>query len=313
MDASMIAHEWAHGRDKKYARVNVFAESGTIYSYGRHFPMARFYQSEAGRVVLFTSHGYSVSTARHLSYVRQAVRGQTVFTVDKVCGYAGGDLSKAEHKENHRKMLEDCARLVAKSKAPRIRPATVSDLLSQAEALRKSANEYRAAFKLGGRDVESVGVAAERIVKAERAAALKAKREAARRKTEAAERFAKWCAGAEDVRASGFSEWPVSFRLKPGTKGRVVESSLGAEFTAASARGAWPRIKAIWSGLTPAAQVDNYAPTDIYFPVAGNRADDVLTISGFRVTSVHRDNGIVIGCHNVSWEAAEALARLLGV
>jgi hypothetical protein len=61
MDNSMIAHEWAHGRDKKYARSNVFAESGTIYSYGRHFPMARFYSvTGGGRVVLFTSHGYSV-------------------------------------------------------------------------------------------------------------------------------------------------------------------------------------------------------------------------------------------------------------
>lgn len=297
MDASMIAHEWAHGRDKKYARSNVFAESGTIYSYGRHFPMARFYSvAGGGRVVLFTSHGYSVSTARHLSYVRQAVRGSKMFTVDKVCNYAGGDLSKVEHKENHRKMLEDVARLVAKSKSPRIRPATVADLLSQAESMRKSANEYRAAFKLGGRDVESVGVAADKIAAAERAAKRAAEKSAAKRKAEAAERFGKWCAGAADVRASGFAEWPVAFRLKPGTKGRVVESSLGAEFASAAARAVWPALVDIRAGVTAYDSVSS----------------EGLSVAGFRINSVNAE-GLRVGCHNVSWEAAEALARLLGV
>lgn len=303
MDGAMIAHEWAHGRDRKYARNNVFAESGTIYSYGRHFPMSRFYTlpgKDAGRVVLYTSRGYSVSTARHLSYVRAAVRGQRVFTVYKVCNSCGGDLSKREHKENLRVMLEECAALVAKSKNPRLRESTRSGFIARSEELRKAANEYRRAFKLGGRDVASVGVAAERIVKAERAAALKAKKEAARRKAESEERFARWCAGAEDVRGI-FSDFPVTFRLKPGTKGRIVETSLGAEFASAAARAAWPALVKL-RGELMGAKVGAIADLPRGQIEIGRFSVNRVTLSGF-----------VVGCHNVAWEAAENLARLLWV
>lgn len=302
----MIAHEWAHGRDKKYARSNVFAESGTIYSYGRHFPMARAYSvAGGGRVVLFTSHGYSVSTARHLGYVRQAVRGQRIFVVDKVCSGYGGDLTKKEHKENHRKLLEDAARCVVKSKAERIRQSTRDKLISDAEHYRVTANEYRAAFKLGGKDCASVGVAAERIARAEKAEARRQVKAAEARRRAEAERFDEWKAG---VGGGTFRDFPVCFRLKPETKGRVVQSSLGAEFTAASARAAWGRLKEIRAGLSPAGSYSPIAVDD----VAGFEADKVLTISGFRVERVD-GSGLVVGCHSVSWEAAEALAKLLGV
>lgn len=60
----------------------MFFEGDTIYSYGKHFPMAKFeeieYQNDKGEtvsdnVVLYTTRGYSVSTAKHLAYTRRAI------------------------------------------------------------------------------------------------------------------------------------------------------------------------------------------------------------------------------------------------
>lgn len=44
-------------------------EDGVIYSYGRHFPIAKIY----GDWYLFNSRGYSSSTSQHKSYVRRCL------------------------------------------------------------------------------------------------------------------------------------------------------------------------------------------------------------------------------------------------
>ena len=211
-DLRSIAHQWAHGVDKKYSRQNIFAENRTIFSYGRHFPMARFYGPD---VVLMTTHGYSVSTSRHLSYVRQAIPSRCkVFHVDKVSTSYGEALNKAEHKENLKVMIEDIGRVVVKSQRPRLRADTRAALLAGAERMRARANEYRAQFKLGGKPIASIGVAAEVVAKIDRAAEVQRKRDEKRRaeaaRVQALEdsaRLAEWVAGGNNVQF--FGDCPV--------------------------------------------------------------------------------------------------------
>ena len=61
------------GKPLKGSRI--FCEGDTIFSYGRHFPMAHALRGADGRVALFLLNGdrYSVSTTRHQSDLRSAV------------------------------------------------------------------------------------------------------------------------------------------------------------------------------------------------------------------------------------------------
>ena len=60
----------------------MFCTEDTIYSYGYHFPIARWHDE---RTVFFNADSYSTSTAKHKSIVRWELRRQrpnvTVFTV----------------------------------------------------------------------------------------------------------------------------------------------------------------------------------------------------------------------------------------
>lgn len=63
-------------RQRSSQRSNVFTDGDTIYSYGRHFVIARVLRDVRGnaRCILFNGDTYSVSTGRHQSDVRAAIR-----------------------------------------------------------------------------------------------------------------------------------------------------------------------------------------------------------------------------------------------
>src|SRR5262245_39723763 len=59
-----------------YARSkSIFFERDTIYSYGKHFPIARWWKYQT---VLFTTQDYSVTTAKHKSLVRRKIHGNII-------------------------------------------------------------------------------------------------------------------------------------------------------------------------------------------------------------------------------------------
>lgn len=72
-----VAHVWAAQTQEHGKAGNVFFEGPVIYSYGRHFPLAKIYtHAETGeRVALFNPARRSVSTTQHQSAARGAWRG----------------------------------------------------------------------------------------------------------------------------------------------------------------------------------------------------------------------------------------------
>ncbi|MHB0965298.1 MAG: hypothetical protein ACYC36_02480 [Bellilinea sp.] len=57
---------------------NMFFQGDTIYSYGFHFPIAQLFTTPSGeQVILFTTQTNSSTTAHHVSYVRQGIRGSS--------------------------------------------------------------------------------------------------------------------------------------------------------------------------------------------------------------------------------------------
>lgn len=73
-----VCHIWAQQNQSEGRASRIFFDGVSIYSYGRHFEMARFVRPD---LVFITNQGYSVSTSKHLSYMRQAVSHIKSFTV----------------------------------------------------------------------------------------------------------------------------------------------------------------------------------------------------------------------------------------
>jgi len=69
MNNSQVAHIWAQNNNETAHGSNFYCEGGTIYSYGQHFPIARF----TNGVCLFTNQTYSITTSQHISKARNAL------------------------------------------------------------------------------------------------------------------------------------------------------------------------------------------------------------------------------------------------
>jgi hypothetical protein len=72
-DIQAVAHIWANRNGESAKASNLFFEGDDIYSYGRHFLIAKHvYNETGGHAVLFTRRTYSKSTTAHLDIVRRA-------------------------------------------------------------------------------------------------------------------------------------------------------------------------------------------------------------------------------------------------
>lgn len=85
-DSREAAHVWAQQRQAYGCNPsrNIYFERETIFSYGGHFPIARFTgrKIDGREVVLFTMRTYSVTTSGHISDVRQALHGLDVLIIN---------------------------------------------------------------------------------------------------------------------------------------------------------------------------------------------------------------------------------------
>jgi hypothetical protein len=77
LSPDMVAHTWANQTQPEARNTGrtLWFEGDSIYSYGRHFCIAKHVTNEKGvKVVLFTTRDYSVTTSSHKNIVRQACR-----------------------------------------------------------------------------------------------------------------------------------------------------------------------------------------------------------------------------------------------
>jgi hypothetical protein len=65
-----VAHFWAHQTQSHGNGSHMLFDGPTIYSYGRHFPIAKHIENA---YILFTHREHSVTTAKHCSIVRSAI------------------------------------------------------------------------------------------------------------------------------------------------------------------------------------------------------------------------------------------------
>jgi hypothetical protein len=139
------AHAWAQQSQREgreAARIlRIFFEGPTIYSYGRHFPIATFHQKKgAARVVLFTTRTYSNTTSAHIQAARGAISGETIIYCRNP-----EDAARGNHSENMQyweNKAHEAAFLLPKSRKP-------ERLLGGISNYRREMERYAEYFKCG--------------------------------------------------------------------------------------------------------------------------------------------------------------------
>ncbi len=285
-----VAHAWAHQTGKQRRGFNMYYEGDTIYSYGRHFPIARIVS--IGGPVLFTTKSYSISTSKHKSYVWRAVHHRVTFHVPNVEAS-----TTAAHLDNFGSYIERAKAAIDKAKrARKYKDAHLND----AAHLVAEANRYSEAFELAQPpltldDIDAAAAELKRAAEAEEARWREERERTARerqreRRTELKPLLRDWLMG-QPVRP------PHTERPLVRVHGTVVETTWGASVPLAEA------LKL----FRLAAKVRK---TGREWHPEGLRA---LKAGDFAVNRIGPTGNMVVGCHNIPFRFAKVAANLAGI
>jgi len=293
-----VAHYWANKRQEEGRAGNIFFEGDVIYSYGRHFPIARFTRTPSGReVVLFNAASYSVSTSQHQGIVRGAIPANyCVFVVpfDRYgASYRTCYADTASHKNVIEWFRQQCVEQYESAARAR---SNFEWKLNYAEDKRNKFHAYVEAFELGEQavdDLKAVDELAEKFSGTDleelRAKLRKRAAEAAAKKREALkEKIERWRAGG-NVRIYG---------LRPQLLRVVTEDGYGRKREESAVQ------------TSDSAEVTEREAIVAYKLLQRGKLTHGYDIGGYTVISV---NGTLkIGCHEIERGEIEALATARG-
>lgn len=299
MNNSMVAHTWAQQTKSNGKGSHFFFEGPTIYSYGHHFPIARFV-SNTPKVVLLTTRTYSNSTAGHTATVRQAIRHDTtVFHVRNVEAR-----NKADHLANFLHMrdgIKDQLDALAKCRTASTKARTVEAIINRVN----HANAYSKHFRLGrkialppGQSVEELAALGSKWNKQDHAAENKRRKAQEKRETEL---LAGWLLGNDKGTGHVKGLPDIYLRVKSSPLGLpIIQTSLGAEFPVDHAKRAYPALKRVVE--------NNVVVHNELFT-----GDVTFRLGEFKIDYIEKDGTIVAGCHRIRWEEVQRIARQLGL
>lgn len=280
-----VAHVWAqrtHPEGRAGSNAHLFFEGDTIYSYGHHFPIAKWLDENT---VLFTTRKYSVTTSGHMRDVHSAIRsGVKIYYV-----YNPTDTPSSNAETWIRDLVLNQARIkrARKNKEFYLREAENS-LLSLKEFLKrfkvKIPLDVKAEWELikSGQFLDGEAWKKYEKRRAEIDAEMGRRREEERKRIEAenAEKLEQWKNG-EDV--SIYSDNPLLLRVKDDT----IQTTKGASIPLAVALKLWGRIKA--------------------------GADVIgMSLGYYKIDSFNGDV-LMVGCHAIPLSEMKRLAESLGV
>jgi hypothetical protein len=292
MNNSQVAHIWAQGENKSARGSNFFCENNTIYSYGYHFPIAKILPTGE---ILFTVRRRSITTAKHIGYVRQAIADMSrVYYVDRVEVH-----EKSGHVINLRRMADDIE-LLKSQLADAKRDKKRLELLGSIKRHIAEHNRYSIAFKLRKRlkPIDESKFAA--LIEAAKLQQETNKRAESKRQAkqlaEQQEILAAWRQGGEKFPSAKLVG--IHFRVV----GTDLQSTMGAEFPIEHARRAWRQIARIYT-----------AGADWIKEQCGEAEDNrIIRLGHFQVDRIETDGTIVAGCHRITKQAVLDAAQLIG-
>lgn len=322
-NSSETIHIWAQQAQSEGRSSNVYFEGATVYSYGRHYPLATFITNKKGeRAVVINTQGYSVTTSKHIGEARYATNHYTRFSVPS--SEVVGAIVSAHRFEFTPSMVErslseaitrTCERYAqrlatdtTKRKAATLEKwkgealALCNDYLSLLEwyGLKPQKQAKQALKALSGGSPSQIR---EKALKAAKIAASKRAKAEAQRLKERAEVAAlclpAWLAGEDVIDYAGkvftsinyVSELPQVFLR---VVGEDVQTSKGVRFPLAHGLKALPLIRAIVKRGEP-----------------WQRNGHTIHLGHYQIDSI-AGGEIVAGCHRLPISEVERLAAAIG-
>lgn len=292
-----VSHIWAQQNQEEGRGGNVSFYKDKIYSYGRHFCMARILPSGT---VVFGTHSYSSSTGTHQSRARGAVSHRRIVFChdpDEGASYNHGEAAAQikdhlDAAETKRKVLPKTrieSRLHALCAAERfngylkalpedeqtVQPFDLTVLEISAEA-RLELQEYER----------------EQEVRREQRWAQRSeerKRDVAKAALSESAKIAEWRA-----HAYNHSLHYVPTMLRVSKDGQNIETSRGANIPVSHAKRLWPLIENVRAVGKPLE-------------------DRGFRLGHYTLTRIDADGAITVGCHEIAFSEVEKMAKALGL
>jgi hypothetical protein len=138
LGTNQVAHFWANKvqDEGRVAHGNFYFDGDTIYSYGRHFPIAVHYNG----IVLFTTRTYSNTTSGHISLVKSAVSH-----LDIIYCMNPDEAARNYHANNVASFIFNIVS-IAKNKLTTARKPAI--YMAQIDAQKELLNKYTAFFNI---------------------------------------------------------------------------------------------------------------------------------------------------------------------
>lgn len=290
-DAKEVAHFWANKVQSDGYCGNMRFEGPRIYSYAECIAVM-YEKLGKGTLVLRTVRDWSMTTAKHKSYVGGAWGyGRDLIDVP----IFDNPSSKEDHLENLRYLLGQYTDAMKKAEKARTRGEMHREMALRAT---QYYDRYAEFFGLKERFDEGAAKRLEKQVKAE-----EAKRER-QRKADEAKRAEKMKEALAEWREGGDRDlWGLPYiALRLHTHHakelghlpkQTVETTRGARIPLDDAKRLWPLIQRTRRG---------------------ERDYDVgMPLGDYRLTKIRRDGSIVVGCHDIPYSEIEGIAKKLGL
>lgn len=149
MNNSQLSHNWANKIKSSGKGSNMFYENDTIYSYGYHFKIAKFFKDVNNEdFILFTTRSYSNTTSKHKGHVRKSIPSNinVIYCNDVDPGFYG-------HKSNILQYLNNCRQFIKDAeKSIKYKTENLAHAISQYEQCKK----YIFSFGLNIKDFNSI-------------------------------------------------------------------------------------------------------------------------------------------------------------
>lgn len=288
MNNKEVAHLWANQSRKSAFGSHFYFQGDTIYSYGPHFPIARL----VGDVVLFTTRGYSNSTARHKGIALSACHHKPLFFVETPSEQPGRN-----HIQQYKKRIDQRTLHVGRCR-------NTDDALASLVSLIDEANRYCVHFGFNTRfadpdNIENLRLRAKQASAKERVAKEREKQKALR---EAKEMIARWIKGE-----------PVSIPHTVDTVYlRVRREKHYTESTGFSAPVDLLYMETSKGARVPLVDAEKaYRFARLHRAKGWHRNGEVFRVGDYHLDAVN-DFGVIAGCHRISWVEIERFATQQG-
>lgn len=287
-----IAHVWAHKSAPHGKSPGAVSFDGpAIYSYST--VMARHVEHKGKAAIIYNATSYSVSTSEHQGRIRAAIPHEAV--VFRVTGQPMGADLRFSGEELFTHYVEHAAQALKDAEQPRIKQSTRDAHKARAASALADAQRVNAFFglrrKVDGSAIERLAAAKARAEKRERIA--REKREAADRAEQDAQ-YRAWIAGTASSYGFNARLFPVAFRVETGSDGEYeLVSTLGARVPLKAAQVAY-RFAMSKRGQE------------------WRENGETCPVGNYRINAINVQ-GIVAGCHRISWAELERLAPVLSL